>query len=159
MIYLENVYRVIRQTLEKYETVWFITRDATEVMEFVSAHPQVHVQPGLSPQPELFSRYREFAGLGQWDQRTFDEFYVPRFLKDLSDHPEGIALLQELKERSAREEIALACFCETERMCHRSIVGGILWNMGASIDCDPAYRKYKLPWQHEGRSSGAPEHP
>lgn len=145
MLYLENVYHVICQSLERYDEVWFITRDASQVQDFLDAHEKVKLRAALSPQPELFRAYRALAEQGRWDQTAFDRFYVPRFLKDLSENPEGLALLRELKERSAQKEIALACFCEDERMCHRSIVGGILRNMGASIDCAEVYGKYKLP--------------
>ena len=49
-----------------------------------------------------------------------------------------------MKDQSREKEIALACFCEAEQMCHRSIVGGILMNLGATIACAEEYRKYTL---------------
>ena len=145
MIYLENVYHVIQHTLNQYDQVWFITRDASEVKEFIDTHPQVVVHAELSPQPDLFRAYRERAKSGCWDRTAFDTFYVPQFLNDLAKNQVGLSLLQELKKNSADHEIALACFCEDESMCHRSIIGGILLNMGASIDCAEDYRKYSLP--------------
>lgn len=38
------------------------------------------------------------------------------------------------------------CFCpdDEEKTCHRSIVAGILLNMGASVECSDAYRVYQL---------------
>ena len=149
MIYLENVYHVIQETLDRYDLVWFITRNATEVQDFIDTHDNVTVRSELSPQPELFRACRAMIKEGSWDQEAFDRFYVPRFLRELSEHPEGLSLLEELKAQSAEKEIALACFCEDERMCHRSIVGGLLLNMGASVACDEAYRKYRLPGKEE----------
>ena len=72
--------------------------------------------------------------------------YVPRFLQDLSENTEGLTLLRTLKAKSQTKEIALACFCEDERMCHRSIIGGILMNMGADIRCD---EEYKSKWTNQ----------
>lgn len=142
MIYLENVYNVIHHTLDRYDEVWFITRDASEVQGFLDTHNKVVLHDELSPQPDLFRAYRERAKAGCWDRAAFDTFYVPQFLKDLSDNQVGLSLLQELKKNSEDSEIALACFCEDESVCHRSIIGGILLNMGATIACSEEYKKY-----------------
>lgn len=144
MLYLENVYHVIRESLDRYDEVWFITRDASEVQDFIDAHDKVFLRPELSPQPALFRQYRDLAEQGCWNPDAFDRLYVPQFLHDLAENTEGLALLRELKEKSRTSEIALACFCDNERMCHRSIVGGILMNMGASIACSEEYRKYSI---------------
>lgn len=144
MIHLENVYNVIQHTLNQYDQVWFITRDASEVQGFLDAHSQVILHAELSPQPDLFRQYRELAKAGKWDKTLFDSFYVPRFLHDLSTNQEGLVLLNELKTRGKEKDIALACFCEDESMCHRSIVGGILQNIGANISCPVQYKKYTL---------------
>lgn len=145
MIHLENVYNVIQHTLNQYDQVWFITGDASEVKEYIDTHPQVVVHAELSPEQDLFRAYRERAKPGCWNRSAFDSFYVPHFLTDLSENQVGLSLLQDLKEQSSDQEIALACFCEDESMCHRSIIGGILLNMGASIDCAEDYRKYSFP--------------
>lgn len=145
MIYLENVYNVIHHTLDRYDEVWFITRDASEVQGFLDTHNKVVLHDELSPQPDLFRQYRELAKAGKWDKTLFDSFYVPRFLHDLSTNQEGLVLLNELKTRGKEKDIALACFCEDERACHRSIIGGILLNMGAPIACPEEYRKYSIP--------------
>lgn len=144
MIYLENVYNVIHHTLDRYDEVWFITRDASEVQGFLDTHNKVVLHDELSPQPDLFRQYRELAKAGKWDKTLFDSFYVPRFLHDLSTNQEGLVLLNELKTRGKEKDIALACFCEDESMCHRSIIGGILLNIGANITCTVQYKKYTL---------------
>ena len=33
---------------------------------------------------------------------------------------------------------------DDEQICHRSIVAGLLLNMGASIECSETYRVYRL---------------
>ena len=44
MIYLENVYHVIHQTMARYDRVLFITRDASKVQGFLDAHGQVELR-------------------------------------------------------------------------------------------------------------------
>lgn len=79
MIYLENVYHVINHTLNRYDEVWFITRDASEVQGFLDTHNKVVLHDELSPQPDFFGQYRELSKAGKWDKTLLDSFYVPRF--------------------------------------------------------------------------------
>lgn len=144
MIYLENVSREIQHTLNRYDQVWFIMRDASEEQYFIVTHSQIVVHAELSPKLELFRLYRDRTKSSYWDKFAFNNFYVPHFLKGLSENQAGLLLLQELKTQSAEHEIALACFCEDESMCHRSIIGGILLNMGATIACPELYKVYSL---------------
>lgn len=119
-----------------YDENWLIVRKPDEVPAFVKHEPL------LSPSLELFRSYREAYHAGVFDQEFFDQVYVPRFLQDLSENQEALAVLDSLVKKSKYTDILLACYCEDEAMCHRSIIGGVLLGMGAEIDTKPEYKKY-----------------
>lgn len=130
----------VRDSFKDFDEVWYIVRKPGNIRRN-AAHKHV---PLLSPSPNLFYWYREQHARGLWNATTFAEGYVPRFLEQMKGAEEQ-ALLAELVTLSRSKNIALVCFCANEALCHRSIVGGILQNMGAEFAPNsPDYRKYKL---------------
>lgn len=99
--------------------------------------------PVLAPSTELFYRCQELKQERNWNQETFEQIYVPNYLKQMHGKEE-IATLDILCEKSLHENIILACFCHDESHCHRSILTGLL--QGAGIDVHTKqktdYRKY-----------------
>lgn len=87
----------------------------------------------LSPSRDLFFEYRRLEREGRWDADAFRNVYVPRFLREMRS-PEARDALNQLyaADRSGRS-IALACFCRDERLCHRSVVAGLLQGAGADV--------------------------
>jgi uncharacterized protein YeaO (DUF488 family) len=138
MIRLASV-REVKQ-LSGFE-IWYIVRSPKN-LRFDENHKHV---PELSPASQLFYSYLNAAKMGDWNAEWFAEHYVPNFLRQMKSDA-AQEKLSELVVRSQSEDIALVCFCSDESLCHRSIVGGILYNMGAY--CDPAieaaYSKYKI---------------
>lgn len=100
----------------------------------------IHV-PELSPGISLFEKYRELAKNNLWNEQTFKTVYLPVFLNEMS-RKEPLSILHQLAEDSFYENIALCCYCDDEKICHRSIVGGILKGMKANIDCPDEYLEY-----------------
>ena len=126
----------------KYDENWLIVRKPDDFLpEFVK-----HV-PAYSPSPDLFQKYREACQKKMFDQKFFNEVYVPQFVKELAENPEARALLQTLTDMSRGKNIMLACYCETETMCHRSIIAGILLGMGAEISTEQEYLNYYKLYQ------------
>lgn len=125
----------------KYDEIWLIVRKPDDLPEFVK-----HV-PALSPSPDLFQKYRETCQEKMFDQKFFNEVYVPQFVKELAENEEALALLQTLTDMSRAKNIMLACYCETEAMCHRSIIAGILLGMGAEISTKQEYLDYYKLYQ------------
>lgn len=120
----------------QYDENWLIVRKPDKIPAFVKHEPL------LSPSPELFRKYREAYHAGLFNQEFFDQVYVPQFFKELSENAEAMAVLGRLVKESRSKDIFLACYCDTESMCHRSIIGGILLGMGANIDTLSEYQKY-----------------
>ncbi len=142
MISLENVKRI---DPKKFDEVWCIVRSPKQLKPALMATITVKHVPVLSPSWNLFQMYRDLYSKGIWNKDMFYEKYVPVFLDQMKNDPKALALLNELTRRSADENIAIACFCDNESLCHRSIVGGILGNMGAHIECSRDYiDKYHL---------------
>lgn len=100
----------------------------------------IHV-PELSPGQILFEKYRELARNNLWNEQTFKSVYLPVFLSEMS-RKESLSILHKLAEDSYNENIALCCYCDDEKICHRSIVGGILKGMKVNIDCSDEYLEY-----------------
>ena len=125
----------------KYDENWLIVREPDDLPAFAK-----HV-PALSPSPNLFQKYREACQEKMFDQKFFNEVYVPQFVKELFENAEALALLQTLTDMSKTKNIMLACYCETEGMCHRSIIAGILLGMGAEINTKQEYLNYYKLYQ------------
>lgn len=88
----------------------------------------------LSPSKDLFFWYRRMANAGKWDETAFRTEYLPRFLREIRANPDARRTLKDLWRRSRDgESIVLACFCQDEAMCHRSIVAGLLSGTGADV--------------------------
>lgn len=103
----------------------------------------VQWHPELSPSWDLFNRYLELKDDGVWDEDTFMDEYVPRFLKELASSSEGREALNNLyRADKAGRKVAIGCFCANEALCHRSIVAGLLQGVGADVDCDSDYSRY-----------------
>ena len=68
-----------------------------------------------------------------WNQTTYENEYVPRFVAQMRSDEEAKRTLVDLIRRSKSEEIALACFCSDLNLCHRKIVARILEENGAEM--------------------------
>lgn len=89
----------------------------------------------LAPTSDLFSICQELKKDDDWHKGTFKDIYVPRFLKDLARNDQARTLLADLcREDKRGKRIALICYCSDERMCHRSIISGLLQGTGIEID-------------------------
>lgn len=125
----------------QYDENWLIVRQPDEIPSFTRHEPM------LSPSLELFRKYRDAYHAGEFNQEYFDLVYVPQFLKDLAENEQAIDILDELVCKSYEKDIFLACYCENELMCHRSIIAGVLLGMDAEIETNYLYRTYFYQFQ------------
>lgn len=133
MIYIGNELDLDKA---KYDENWMIVRKPGELPDFVRH------EPALSPSIALFQKYREAYHAGKFDDTFFRQVYVPQFIKELSENHQALSILKMLVELSKEKDILLACYCENEHLCHRSIIAGILLGMHAQIQADEAYIRY-----------------
>lgn len=134
MIYIGRV----ADMSSEYDENWMIVRAPEEIPYYAK-----HV-PILSPLPDLFSQYKAALANGEFNKQWFEEVYVPRFTYDLANNPDALKVLTELCDLGQEKNMYLCCYCEDEKLCHRSIVSGILLGMGASIITEDSYRRYFL---------------
>ena len=82
--------------------------------------------PELSPSQELVS-----AALHAETEREWASF-VRGYRKEMSS-PAARHLLDLLAALSHRTDLAVGCYCEDERRCHRSLLGQLLADAGAEL--------------------------
>jgi len=126
-----------------FDEVWYIVRQLKQ-----PSGRAFHV-PELSPSRELFLETRKLISSFQFTEEMFRTRYVPKMLRELQS-PEAHAKLNELYRRSRNNErIAIACYYPVEKLCHRSIVAGLLQGAGAEVetewsrDYSSYYRQYR----------------
>ena len=121
---------------DDYDEVWWIVRAPQR--EPVN---EKHVLE-LSPSKELFKDYRDVFHAGRFNEEYFLTVYIPQYLRELVANKQAMRILNLLREESLQKNIILGCYCESEMLCHRSIVAGILLGMGAEIETDDRYLQY-----------------
>lgn len=137
MITIKNIRNV---KYEEYDEVWAI------VQSMKNPSPKIKQVKALAPTKSLFFAYRNMANSGTWNQKAFDEIYVPQFLHDLiTNKAETYKMLNQLYNLDkAEKKICLVCFCSNETMCHRSIIAGLLQGVGCNVITETGndYKKY-----------------
>ncbi len=113
-----------------FNEVWYIVRQLKQ-----PSARALHVSE-LSPSRELFLDARRLISAYQFSEEAFREMYVPRMLRELHA-PEARSRLNELYRRGRNgERIAIACYCPVEKLCHRSIIAGLLQGVGAEVETE-----------------------
>lgn len=125
----------------EYDEIWLIVRSLKN-MPYVEDTQVFHV-PALSPSSELFQGYLTRKELGAWDGDMFERWYVPQFLKEMHGEVQR-ASLNKLYNQAKSRHILLACFCPDEKLCHRSIVCGLLQGVGSVTSANDYSRYYAM---------------
>jgi uncharacterized protein YeaO (DUF488 family) len=82
--------------------------------------------PNLSPSPELMKE-----GQSAQDDRSW-ALFAKKFRAEMS-RPEATRVLELLAALSHRTQLAVGCYCEDEKRCHRSILRKLLEEHGANL--------------------------
>lgn len=116
--------------------VWMIVR-SLKALPNIPGVTVYHV-PQLSPSPELFHKYCNEEKAGRWNEEAFQSWYVPQFIKEMTEVPEARMALNKLYNAVKKKNIAIVCYCMNEDLCHRSIVLGLMYGMYYSrgLDCN-----------------------
>ena len=135
-----DIKRISDVKYDNYDEVWAIVRSLK------TKSSKLKQVTALSPSLDLFFKYRNLVKSNNWSKKSFDEIYVPQFLKELkSGNEKGFEFLNELyRLDKAGKKICLVCFCTEESMCHRSIVAGLLQGAGCNVRTEKGtdYSKY-----------------
>ena len=124
MIYIGNM-REVRKGA--FDQTWAIVRSFKS-----SSNWMTQVQT-LSPSWDLFGKYQDLKKQGRWNNDTFKSIYVPQFLNEMKAQAARDKLNELYAAANSQQRIALVCFCPDERLCHRSIVAGLLQGVGADV--------------------------
>lgn len=116
--------------------VWFVIRSLrrlNHVLPSVGNAKSYWVHP-LSPSKELFYLYWHEKQQGNGNPDTFQTLYVPQFLQEMStDFAKKYLNRLYLDVVKEGKTIALACFCQEESKCHRSILAGLMAGVGVEV--------------------------
>ena len=113
---------------DDYDQIWAVVRSLK------NGNPHFKHVPELSPSWGLFKKYLQLKKEGNWNQDAFFNIYLPQFINEMRS-PIAKKKLAELINLDAEGyNICLFCFCQDEKMCHRSILGHLLKNLGANVD-------------------------
>ena len=137
-----SIGNIFKTNPAEFDEVWVLCFAVDELRSLFEDFDNVLHVPELAPKESLFKEYRSMVHSGQWNEQAFEESYVPRFLKDIQTSETAMKQLRALVAVSGDKNIRLACFYsdDEEGICHRSIVAGLLLNMGACVECNEAYR-------------------
>ncbi len=124
MLYVSSIENINNY---KVDECWVIVRSLK-----YSIRNTKHV-PELSPPKDLFYDYLNWSKAGQWNRYKFDNEYVPRFIEYLHTNEQAKNKLNELFNLCKTKDILIVCFCVDERVCHRSIIAGLLQSKGIKV--------------------------
>ncbi len=82
--------------------------------------------PALAPSEALVKQARRAAGEREW--KAFERRYRAEMKR-----PEAARLLDLLAAFSRDTNLAVGCYCEDERRCHRSVLRALLAEHGAKL--------------------------
>jgi uncharacterized protein YeaO (DUF488 family) len=118
-----------------YDETWAIVRSYKKNIMGIKQVPE------LSPSSSLFSLYLRLKKEGSWGFNTFQEKYVPTFLKEMCSKEARNKLNELYKLDKEGKNICLVCYCPNETLCHRSIIIGLLQGVGCKT-CGKDYSYY-----------------
>ena len=124
--------------IDGYDEVWAIVRS------YKNYNPNSEILwiPELSPSKNLFSKYLKLKDTNKWNTESFNNIYVPQFLKEMKTNIVARNKLNELSRKDKQNKnICLICFCLDETLCHRSIIAGLLQGVNRNV-IGPNYSKY-----------------
>ena len=110
-----------------YDKVYAIVRSLKNPIKDVEQLPE------LSPSQSLFYAYLDLKKQGRWGTETFEQVYLPLFLREMLTRPACDRRNELGRADKAGQNIALLCFCTEEELCHRSIVAGLLYGVGCQV--------------------------
>ncbi len=129
----------IRNANKSYDENWAI------VLSLKSTSGLLTQIKDLAPSSALFTTFQNLKNNADWNESTFNNIYVPQFITDLKGNDNARRALDYLwNQDKQNKKICLVCFCSDERLCHRSIIAGILAGAGCNVITDTGnnYNKY-----------------
>lgn len=110
---------------DDYDQIWGVVRSPKNLssLQKFTKNPRFEHVPELSPSWDLFKKYLQLKRNGDWNQEAFFNIYLPLFLNEMRNPTAKRKLAELIKLDKEGYNICLFCFCQDEKMCHRSILG------------------------------------
>lgn len=129
MITIENIYKTRNLNGKKIAIVRSYKKPIDNMPQW----------DALSPSYGLLKTYLDLRKKGNWNQQTFDDIYVPQFLKEMKAYHQND--LNMLYTQAKKQDLVLCCYCQHEELCHRSIIAGLMQGAGIKV-AGKDYSKY-----------------
>ena len=124
MIGLENYYQLLhdKEKQAKYDDIWVVMLYSPQ-----DRPANFHHVRALAPSSPLYQNFRVMKDMGEWNLHNFQTLYVPQYLSEITTQSYSMSQLESLIQLAlGGRNIAIACTCSHEELCHRSILGGIV---------------------------------
>lgn len=129
MIFIINRLKLDSSLRKKMDYNFAIVRDIQK--EYLDpGEKQLSV---LSPSNELFQWCCNMQASGNWNEDSFQQYFLPQFLQEMNSKEARHALNQIVKLDRAGKIVVLNSFFKDESLCHRSILGGMLQGVGCNV--------------------------
>ncbi len=99
MVFVDNIFNI---NPIDYDEVWIICYSVGEIQDMFTIYDNVLHVPELAPSESLFKEYRKLVALSKWGKNSFEEYYVPQFLKDMQ-REDSKKMLQVLLSESKKK--------------------------------------------------------
>ena len=113
----------IAKTIDEGYKVYIIVRALGKAKSLVD-DKSVFYLPDLSPSFRLLNMKRAWDQCGAWNQDAFIEGFAPEYMLELQGKQQKTAM-NKIWHDAIEGNVALACFCPDETLCHRSLLLGI----------------------------------
>lgn len=127
---------------DTYDEIWAIVRSMK------SQSNTIKQVIALAPSENLFHKYLTLKKEHVWNKQMFDNVYVPQFMSEMFNKISSDALNYLYAQDKMGKKICLVCFCPDEKLCHRSIIAGLLQGTGCNVitDTKTDYSDYYRLW-------------
>ena len=110
------------------DEAWLCTNQPIEKLGTIQWHPE------LAPNDNLLNEWNALGRHAEDPFAWFNTRYVPKFLEQVSRNERARYALNDLVLADIHgSKVALLCYCKDPRICHRSVLAGMLYGAGRNV--------------------------
>ena len=116
----------LKDVMDSSDKTYIITRSNLFNKELDRAGAKIDNEklfylPVLAPSRQLLNSYHEYIKMNGDTIESFNNFYVPRYMKEINENKEALKAIRHITIESLKKDISLVCFCLSDITCHRSL--------------------------------------
>lgn len=114
---------------EKYDRNIMIVQYAKDIPDYAER------QSLLSPHYKNFQIVKLLKEANQLNVQSFDEYFVPNFIKQLKAY-NAISLIDAYIEEFQEKDAVFVCYCSNLELCHRKVILGLFQGRAKELGKD-----------------------